>query len=308
MFRPDLPIPRRRRGAFTLIELLVVIAIIAVLLALLLPAVQKVREAANRTSCTNNLKQIGLALHNFHDTRGGLPPGKVLGPYPPLNIPMGVTNACWPFLFPYLEQQALHDLYRFDLDGGPPWNNQLQWIRVPVLQCPSVGQTLRDTPGGRLVPTTDYAPILGINPVLAQLGWTDRVGNYQGAMPTNLMIRLTDIRDGTSNTILVTEVAGRNRLWLRGRKGDRTDNGGGPWASSLNAIEIRGSTFDGISRPGPCALNCTNSGEVYSFHAGGANAVFADGSVHFLKDGVYIRILARLVTRDGGEVVSDNDY
>jgi prepilin-type N-terminal cleavage/methylation domain-containing protein/prepilin-type processing-associated H-X9-DG protein len=297
---------RPSRSAFTLIELLVVIAIIAVLIGLLVPAVQKVREAANRMSCTNNLKQIGLALHQFHDARGGLPPGTVLGPFPPLGIQSNARHACWPFLFPYLEQQALHDRFRVDLENDPA-NGELQKILVPVLQCPSAGQTLRETPVG-LLPTTDYAPILGVNPVLAQRGWADRVGNYEGAMPTNLMMRLNDIRDGTSNTILVTEVAGRNRLWLRGRMGDRTNIGGGPWASFYNAIEIQGSTFDGASRPGQCALNCTNAGEVYSFHRTGANAVFADGSVHFLKDGMDIRILARLVTRDGGEVISSGDF
>jgi prepilin-type processing-associated H-X9-DG protein len=127
-------------------------------------------------------------------------------------------------------------------------------------------------------------------------------------MPTNLMTRLNDIRDGTSNTILVTEVAGRNRLWLRGRLGDRTNIGGGPWDSFYNAIEIQGSTFDGASRPGQCALNCTNNGAVYSFHPTGANALRADGSVYFLKAGMDIRILARLVTRDGGEVISSGDF
>jgi prepilin-type N-terminal cleavage/methylation domain-containing protein/prepilin-type processing-associated H-X9-DG protein len=298
---------RAHRRALTLIELLVVIAIIAVLIGLLLPAVQKVREAANRASCQNNLKQIGLALHQFHDTRGGLPPGKVVGPFLPLRIPNNVNHASWPFLFPYLEQQALHDRYRFDLDYGDPWNEELQRILVTVLQCPSVGQTLRETPIG-LLPTTDYAPILGVNSVLAQQGWADRVGNYEGAMPTNLMIRLNDIRDGTSSTILITEVAGRNRQWLRGRMGDRTNVGGGPWDSFYNGIEIQGSTFDGASRPGQCALNCTNVAEVYSFHPSGANALFADGSMHFLKAGMDIWILARLVTRDGGEVISSGDY
>jgi prepilin-type N-terminal cleavage/methylation domain-containing protein/prepilin-type processing-associated H-X9-DG protein len=297
----------RFEKAFTLVELLVVIAIIGVLVSLLLPAVQKVREAANCIKCTSNLQNIGLAMHQFHDTQGGLPPGAVYGPFLPLGIQTNARHACWPFLFPYLEQQPLHDQYRFDLDTYDPWNEELQGILVAVLQCPSVGQTLRETPIG-LLPTTDYAPLLGVNPVLADQGWVDTVGNYQGAMPTNLMTRLNEFRDGTSSTILVAEDAGRNRLWLRGHEGDQTNIGGGPWDSFYNAIEIQGSTFDGISRPGQCALNCTNAGEVYSFHPTGANVLFVDGSVHLLKSNMDIRILARLATRDGGEVVSGDDF
>jgi prepilin-type N-terminal cleavage/methylation domain-containing protein/prepilin-type processing-associated H-X9-DG protein len=303
----DLLVLRRRRSAFTLIELLVVIAIIGVLIALLLPAVQKVREAANRMRCSSNLHNIGLALHHFHDTHDGLPPGTVVGPFLPLKIPENVKHAAWPFLFPYLEQQALHDRYRFDLNNSDLENGELQEILVPVLQCPSVGQTLRETPVG-LLPTTDYAPLRGVNAILAQEGWADPVDDYQGAMPTNVMTRLSDIRDGTATTLLVTEDAGRNRLWQRGQMGDRTNIGGGPWDSDYNAIQIQGSTFDGASRPGPCALNCTNNAEVYSFHSSGANALFADGSVHFLKTGMDIRILARLITRAGGEVVSGDDW
>jgi prepilin-type N-terminal cleavage/methylation domain-containing protein/prepilin-type processing-associated H-X9-DG protein len=292
------PVRRRLRHGFTLIELLVVIAVIGVLIGLLLPAVQKVREAANRMKCTSNLHNIGLALHQFHDTHGGLPPGTVLGPFLPLQIPDKVNHASWSFLLPYLEQQALYDRYRFDLDSYDPWNTELQKTLVSVLQCPSVGQTLRETPLG-LMPTTDYAPTLGVDPVLAQLGWVDSVGNYEGAMPINRMTRLSEVHDGTSSTILVTEDAGRNRLWQQGHMGDAINIGGGPLDSRYNAIQIQGSTFDGVSRPGPCALNCTNAGEVYSFHQAGANAVFADGSVHLLRAGMDIRILARLITRDG---------
>jgi prepilin-type N-terminal cleavage/methylation domain-containing protein/prepilin-type processing-associated H-X9-DG protein len=307
MLNLDLPLSRRRRSAFTLIELLVVIAIIGVLIALLLPAVQKVREVANRMKCTSNLHNIGLALHHFHDVQGALPPGAVLGPFLPLRIPENVNHAAWPFLFPYLEQQALHDRYRFDLNYSDPENWELQRTLVAVLQCPSVGQTLRESPGG-LVPTTDYAPLRGVNPLLAENGWADPVDDYQGAMPINVMTRLSDIRDGTASTMLVTEDAGRNRLWQFGQMRDRTNVVGGPWDSNYNAIEIRGTTWDGASHPGPCALNCTNDSEVYSFHPGGANSLFADGSVHFVKAGMDIRILARLITRAGGEVVSADDW
>jgi prepilin-type N-terminal cleavage/methylation domain-containing protein/prepilin-type processing-associated H-X9-DG protein len=305
----DLPVVRRRRGAFTLIELLVVIAIIAVLIALLLSAVQKVREAANRMSCSNNLKQIGLALHQFHDGRGGLPPAGVVGPYAPLQVPGGASHASWPFLFPYLEQQALFAQYRFDVNQSDEPNLTLvSTHQVKVLQCPAADQDFRPTPLGPAA-CTDYAPTAGVDPVLAQGGLADPVGDYRGVMVQNSMTRLSDIRDGTSSTILVAECAGRNRRWQgRTQLTSPPYFAGGPWSTPSNPITIQGTTSDGASHPGPCAVNCTNQHEVYSFHAGGANALFADGSVHFLSEGINIRVLAALITRAGGEVVSANDY
>src|SRR5438128_2545572 len=112
----DVQVGRRRSSGFTLMELLVVIAIIAVLIGLLLPAVQKVREAANRIQCGSNLKNVGLALHNFENTHGRFPPGGVVGPFPPAGVPNTTTHGWGPFLLPYLEQQPLADQYRWDKD------------------------------------------------------------------------------------------------------------------------------------------------------------------------------------------------
>jgi prepilin-type processing-associated H-X9-DG protein len=121
------------------------------------------------------------------------------------------------------------------------------------------------------------------------------------------MTRLNEIADGTSQTILLAEDAGRPRQWRAGQPGPDQTVEGGPWAAVNSGIILQGSAPDGTTRPGPCAINCTNQREVYSFHPGGANAVFADGSVHFLPAGMSIRVLAALVTRAGGEVVSAGD-
>jgi prepilin-type processing-associated H-X9-DG protein len=294
----------------TLIELVVVIAIIAVLIGLLLPAVQKVREAANRTACTNNLKQIGLALHHFANDHGDrFPPGQVTGPFPSA----GVTTAaqhCWgPFLLPYIEQQALANLYRWDVSGNHPLNQPAVNTQLKVLQCPSAEpDRVYTIPAGGTAACTDYAAVSGVDPVLAGYGWIDQAGNYEGVMPSNnIMVRLVDITDGSSNTALIAEDAGRPKLWQAGRYITGVTLTG-PWSALQNRVFLQGSTLDGATRPGTCAINCTNKQEVYSFHPGGANVLFADGSVHFLKESIDIRVLARLVTRAGGEVVSASDY
>ena len=308
--------PLRSRTAFTLIELLVVIAIIAVLIGLLLPAVQKVREAGTRMKCASNLRNIGLAAHNYHDSYGTFPPGEVVGPFPPLGIPPGAEHSCWPFLLPYLEQQALYNEYTWQVRFDDPSNQPAAATQMKILQCPSAGPDRFVSadifpdywPNGGKGACTDYAPIMGISPDLVKLGLVDPVVVLQGVMDTNFLARAADITDGTSNTLLIAEDAGRPQRWQAGKAVSGVLSGGAAWAGSENRIFVKGSSFNGDVRPGPCALNCTNAHEVYSLHPGGANGVFADGSVHFLKAGMDIRILAHLVTRAGGEVVSAGDY
>ena len=319
------PLNSKTRRGFTLIELLVVIAIIAVLIGLLLPAVQKVRAAAARIQCSNNLKQLGLAMHNYHDTQGTFPPAYInKGAYGTSGF--SFTHGWAPFLLPYIEKQPLWNLYRWNYPLFAPENQPVVATPLKDFQCPSAPEQSRYMTDIGPFPVFhtkgacgDYTIALGVDPVLAQRGWVDPVPDYRGTLtntptpalglsPKPIGTRFGDITDGTSNTILITEDSGRPRRWFAGRAGPDQALEGGPWDHFKGPVILQGSTIDGTAKPGPCALNCSNDQEVYAFHTGGANAVFADGSVHFLKVGMDIRIMARLITRAGGEVVPDSDF
>jgi prepilin-type N-terminal cleavage/methylation domain-containing protein/prepilin-type processing-associated H-X9-DG protein len=302
------------RPAFSLIEVLVVLAILAVLVALLLAAVQRARLASLRAACASNLHSHGLAVLQFETTHGRLPPGWVQGPFAAGGVPDGAEHGLWPFLLPHLEQEALARSYRRDVPYYHPANQPAAATQLRVLQCPAAEANRAETqaeqpawpPDGRGA-CTDYAPI-SLNPILADRGLVDPVEVAEGALPLNGTVRLTDITDGRSSTLLLVESAGRPRRWEMGQPVPDAVTPGGPWSSPANALAIRGFTHAGGSDATPCALNCTNDGEVYGFHTGGANVLFADGSVQFLSRRVALRTLARLVTRAGGEVVAAGEY
>jgi prepilin-type N-terminal cleavage/methylation domain-containing protein/prepilin-type processing-associated H-X9-DG protein len=301
------------RKGFTLIELLVVIAIIAVLVGLLLPAVQKVREAAALTQCSNNLKQIGLGVMNYESAHEGIPPSRTTGTMP--NAPYFPYQHSWTAaLLPYIEQTAAFNLYNYNADWNAPVNYPAIRTYLKLFNCPMTPyQTRTDTTITAQPSAGDYHAVnaiknfIGVN-CFGYIGHLDPDDDrLVGAMRRDQNTRLTQIMDGTSSTILVAEDAGRPTFYNAKRQIFDPVGKEGGWADPNGAFSLDGSNQDGTI-PGPCPMNCSNNSEVYSFHMAGANVVFADGSVHYLKTSINLCVLAKLMTRAGGEVISGGDY
>ena len=300
---------RPLRPAFTLIELLVVIAIIAILIGLLLPAVQKVREAAARMSCQNNLKQFGLALHNYAGTNDNK--------FPASRVTVGGVSKfrSWtPLALAYVEQDNVGRLWDMNTKWNTGTNLTTSNTVFKLFICPSTA-TRMPAPNG--IAPGDYG---SVNAIRRRFYTANGIPNFpvpgsaagdeaNGALMKEVDTPILAITDGTSNTILIGEDAGRPSLYQQGRvTGGPTADGWG-WADpdcgfSVDGV-IPGTPGATWTTGGPCIINCTNDSEFYSFHSGGMNACFADGSVKFVRQSIAPATLAALVTRDAGDIPGD---
>ena len=309
------------RTGFTLVELLVVIAIIGILVALLLPAIQTARESARRSQCANNLKQIGIGMHNHVSAFGAFPPGQRL-------VIVGHKTWGWPaFLLEWLEQSAVHQ--RIDL-RRPVWgpeNREAVSSPVPAFLCPSTGRRhatridhrihldlinpgVWDTGTGEDMACIDYAGISG--PTVHS---TFRSPVTGASYPANSGILLNistgqrtqtapaEIIDGLSQTLLVGELSGRG-IFIAG-----TSNAlRGVWAGGQNCISVPAAPISGLRippvnpAPADAWINAGNS-SLFSDHPGGAHVLLCDGSVRLLAESIELTVLLSLASRDGGEVI-----
>lgn len=315
----------RRCSGFTLIELLVVIAIIAILIGLLLPAVQKVREAAARAKCQNNLKQLGLAMHNHHDTIGQLPPGQ--GPY----------SCCWGtwqvLILPYIEQENLFRLYQnwggsdtvkndwpAAVTVGPPYPRYSSSVnvlnvtsaRLAILTCPSDMPNAPIIVANRGITSHNYAVNYGTTDY-AQRAVLNGV-RFLGAPFNNRdkRVRLVEIYDGTSNTLMAAEVVQGQRRDLRGFTwwGDAAQftTYNPPNTTAPDAIYTSFYCDPNMPNP-PCVVSTPSYPTMFaarSRHIGGVQAVMCDGSVRFIKDNIRLETWRAMSTTYGGEIIGDD--
>ncbi len=312
----------RCRG-FTLVEVLVVIAIIGVLVALLLPAVQTAREASRRSQCQNHLKQLGLAILNFENAQKCLPLA-----YTDSSL---AQNNWVPFIFPHMEEESRVLGYDLKTSWWREPNRTIVADRLPFMQCPTTPEANRmqdkpeTTPPNKTGACGDYFTPAGvhtdINLVLTGGGQFLSSSDLRGVIywyaTNNQKNRLKDVADGTANTIMLAECAGREDVW-RGREKYpvnyvgpvRIRARGGAWATTDNAYQIGErkpwhSSFTTI--PGQLSINNSNEWGhcFYSFHDAGANFCYADGSVRFIVDQVDLYTLATQVTRAGNELTGN---
>lgn len=325
-----------KRNGFTLVELLVVIAIIGILIGMLLPAVQQVREAARRITCSNNMRQIGLALFNYESAHGKFPSAAQAkrggsGSNAGQNVfftDKGVIESLGDaapsvqmYILPFIEQNNVYELvntrYRYDYDPSlpqAPTNQQAAKTAISLYICPSTGRTgLNDAEGYGY---TDYSAPVTVKPGLSGNPQQPR---FKCVLNGDSERRIASITDGTSNTIAMAEDAGRVDVDRGGfmviktetmDDGTSADRRSWAWADPDNAYNVDKLVNNSqvpIGGPADCpwsVVNCGPNEETFSFHPQGANVTHADGSVHFLNENIDAFTFAAMMSKDGGEVFS----
>lgn len=295
--RPDRRCPR---SGFTLIELLVVIAIVGILIALLLPAVQNAREAARRSQCQNNLKQIGIALHNYHDTNQTFPPGWI-GVTSNQSDVNGINGWGWASkLLHRMEQQPLYHQIDFKLSVMAPINAPVLTKSLPMFRCPSDPSSeswvLNDDMGNPVatLPTANYVGNFGTDGLdaceTASLGTTCR---GDGVMMHNVAIRLRDITDGTSTTLMIGEHKTREDLGWHSTWVGVVAGGEEPYQRVLGVTDhVPNSPANHID-------------DFSSHHATGSFFAMGDGRVRLITSNIDENVFKKLATRGGRETVGD---
>ncbi len=285
---------KSRTSAFTLVELLVVIAIIGILIALLLPAVQAARSAARRASCTNNLKQIGMALHNYHDTYRVFPAG---------SLPSLVSG--FTAILPYIEQGNTYDLYDFGLHYSNPHNKQVVNQVVATYLCPSM--TLP-----REVPNVPCDETGAPSSYLLSEGTDDYMKTSDGMFPlvwpasdyNSRPRRFADVTDGTSNTIACGETTYHMDDYLYSAHTCAALSGQCRWGTARWGVGYPKVSLGTTLKPFNLHKSAGNGG-FQSMHPGGVNFVLGDGSVRFLAETIELDTFNALATIGGGEVVEE---
>jgi prepilin-type N-terminal cleavage/methylation domain-containing protein/prepilin-type processing-associated H-X9-DG protein len=306
------------RKAFTLIELLVVIAIIAVLISLLLPAVQSAREAARRAQCINNMKQLGLALHNYHDINGQFPLGSVGRSQTTGLYPAGIQYR-QPFcvaIYPFIEQGTIYASYNSNVNFNSVMNATTRLVKVGTWNCPSDEPSIFNNGGPFPTAVMDHKGSYGIN-----WGPTNFWNNGQKTAPfwIGYGASIAAVTDGTSNTLAMMEMVQtpqasgqtpidrRARLWNDDSGCYQISAGLTPNSSAPDLSQCRPHPELGA----PCVLTTntlTHSLASRSRHPGGVNVLMCDGSVRFMKNSVNLLTWQGLSTSNGGEVLSADSY
>ncbi|ODA35003.1 DUF1559 domain-containing protein [Planctopirus hydrillae] len=302
-----------RRSGFTLIELLVVIAIIAILIALLLPAVQQAREAARRTQCKNNLKQVGLALHNYHDTHNTFPPGNI--PNSPLNN-HGPT--AWVHILPYVDQAPQYNRINFSLTGtwwhgaasGGPQGPTFNGFKVAGFICPSSPLVDSSTRSGVTWQRGSYTLIEGAVGI-SEVSTANGIRSDSGMFTRSRNFNFRDMTDGSSNIVMVAEQSnwGRdagntNNVEYRSDGGDSIWMGTGYDSRCFNTTTVRYPiNTRNVSLNGANSQSCNTP--IQSAHTGGAHVLIGDGTVKFLSENMNFDTLRFLAARADGNVVGE---